>query len=642
MRLLPALTLSIGSAFALRIVRRSYAFRPRQVHMSRTVMGVGGGGAATAGSAMQQLLDQSSFSWLQQLEADPETEAKAPNRRSREVRSGHYVLVEPTALPQTRLVLHSSEMAAELGLSDDDCMSDDFVRYFSGDLSVVSGAQSWATPYALSIMGQRYYNNCPFGNGNGYGDGRAISVAEVVVDGARWELQLKGGGRTPFCRGADGRAVLRSSIREFLASEAMHHLGVSTTRALSLVVSDGESVRRPWYSSRGKQEITEDDPRLAQFPAEMRRALIKQLQSGTKDPDTMIEEPCAITCRAAPSFLRIGHLDLMARRAESAEGDDRELRLRQHRLIVEHALFREYADIPEDLDIQDRCIMMLEAFSAKLAALMGGWLRVGFSQGNFNADNCLVGGRTMDYGPFGWIEEYDPFFAKWTGSGQHFGFMMQPNAGFANFGTFVKALEPLFDSDEAKGRLREVFEEQQDVFIDAVEDVWRRKLGLPEGDGALPTARRLFKGLEPLLQKGRVDYTIFWRQLAQVARVAGEDPSDNELLQPLAHAFYEQPAAETAAEMASWLREWRDAADVAGRGADDVAARMDRENPKYVLREWMLADAYTAAGEGDLSKVQELFDLVRRPYDEQPDMDERYYQKAPEGAESKGGVAFFT
>ena len=94
--------------------------------------------------------------------------------------------------------------------------------------------------------------------------------------------------------------------------------------------------------------------------------------------------------------------------------------------------------------------------------------------------------------------------------------------------------------------------------------------------------------------------------------------------------------------MASWLREWRDAADVAGRGADDVAARMDRENPKYVLREWMLADAYTAAGEGDLSKVQELFDLVRRPYDEQPDMDERYYQKAPEGAESKGGVAFFT
>ena len=374
----------------------------------------------------------------------------------------------------------------------------------------------------------------------------------------------------------------------------------------------------------------------------MRRALIKQLQSGTKDPDTMIEEPCAITCRAAPSFLRIGHLDLMARRAESAEGDDRELRLRQHRLIVEHALFREYADIPEDLDIQDRCIMMLEAFSAKLAALMGGWLRVGFSQGNFNADNCLVGGRTMDYGPFGWIEEYDPFFAKWTGSGQHFGFMMQPNAGFANLGTFVKALEPLFDSDEAKGRLREVFEEQQDVFIDAVEDVWRRKLGLPEGDGALPTARRLFKGLEPLLQKGRVDYTIFWRQLAQVARVAGEDPSDNELLQPLAHAFYEQPAAETAAEMASWLREWRDAADVAGRGADDVAARMDRENPKYVLREWMLADAYTAAGEGDLSKVQELFDLVRRPYDEQPDMDERYYQKAPEGAESKGGVAFFT
>lgn len=131
---------------------------------------------------------------------------------------------------------------------EEDVHSPAFAAYFSGDASVVPGMETWATPYALSIMGQRQVSNCPFGNGNGYGDGRAVSVGEVVVNGRRWEMQLKGGGPTPFCRGADGRAVLRSSIREFLASEAMHNLNVSTTRALSLVVSQGgDVVRRPWW-----------------------------------------------------------------------------------------------------------------------------------------------------------------------------------------------------------------------------------------------------------------------------------------------------------------------------------------------------------------------------------------------------------
>ena len=147
-------------------------------------------------------------------------------------------------------------MAANLGIPESDVQSERFARFFSGDADVLPGMETWATPYALSIMGQRQVSNCPFGNGNGYGDGRAVSVGEVVGTRARgdggdptapqrWEMQLKGGGPTPFCRGADGRAVLRSSIREFLASEAMHALGVSTTRALSLVVSEGDEVRRP-------------------------------------------------------------------------------------------------------------------------------------------------------------------------------------------------------------------------------------------------------------------------------------------------------------------------------------------------------------------------------------------------------------
>ena len=184
-------------------------------------------------------------------------------------------------------------------------------------MSAVEGTplRSWATPYALSIMGSPLTNNCPFGNGNGYGDGRAISIGEVVIPGAnrgsaadaatpaetegsderRWEMQLKGGGTTPFCRGADGRAVLRSSIREFLASECMHALGVPTTRALSLIVSEGETSRRPWFSGAA-QEISMDDPRLARFPPDVRRQVIAQL-SQNQEPDVMIEEQCAITCR---------------------------------------------------------------------------------------------------------------------------------------------------------------------------------------------------------------------------------------------------------------------------------------------------------------------------------------------------------
>ena len=211
--------------------------------------------SSTAGvDSLEQLAKNADHSWLQHLNADPETDKYAPNKESRQVRSGHYVRLLPTPLPKPKYIIHSKAMATSLGISESDIQSEKFIRFFSGDQAQIPGLESWATPYALSIMGTRHFNNCPFGNGNGYGDGRAQSVGEVVVEGQRWELQLKGGGRTPFCRGADGRAVLRSSIREFIASEAMFALGISTTRALSLILSEGETSRRPWYSGRNDAE----------------------------------------------------------------------------------------------------------------------------------------------------------------------------------------------------------------------------------------------------------------------------------------------------------------------------------------------------------------------------------------------------
>lgn len=282
-----------------------------------------------------------------------------------------------------------------------------------------------------------------------------MSIGEVVVphpsapaaadvstlypqNASRYELQLKGAGQTPFCRGADGRAVLRSSIREFLASEAMYHLGISTTRALSLVVSDGlngDKSMRPWYSAKGRtvNVPSMDDPRLAQYSEKEKREIISQLAVQAKaDPDTMVEEKCAVTTRVASSFVRIGHLDLFARRVEMVQGaksSDDEMEMDNVKETLQyqelddmmwHACYREYYDEAfapywEKKDAKGAAMALMEGSMKRIAEMVAGWVRVGFVQGNFNADNCLVGGRTMDYGPFGFLDVYHPLSAKWTG-----------------------------------------------------------------------------------------------------------------------------------------------------------------------------------------------------------------------------------
>jgi uncharacterized protein YdiU (UPF0061 family) len=302
--------------------------------------------------------------------------------------------------------------------------------------------------------------NCPYGTGNGYGDGRAITIGEL----RGWEIQGKGMGTTPFSRGADGRAVLRSSIREFLASEAMHHLGVPTTRALSLVVSDADTVNRPWYSEAidtatpfpASPLPSLNDPRLARYPLEQRKQILRQLRQQKSDPDRLIQEPCAITCRVSRSFVRVGHIDLFSRRAmrkhqelsleQQKTDDDNEKQekvvtntsesteWKELEAIIWHACYREYREEAYEPfhstgDLAGAADVLLRLSADKLATMVSHWIRVGFAQGNFNGDNCLVGGYTMDYGPFGFLEEYEPLFAKWTGSGQHFGFLNQINAG---------------------------------------------------------------------------------------------------------------------------------------------------------------------------------------------------------------------
>lgn len=558
-------------------------------------------------------------SWLRRLTPDPETQRHTPNRQARQVRSGHYVTVMPTALPDARLVIYSPPVANMLGISAKEAESEAFTSFFSGEQRIVPALESWCTPYALAIMGQRHVSNCPFQNGNGYGDGRAISVGEVEVDGQRWEMQLKGAGRTPFCRGGDGRAVLRSSIREFLASEAMHNLGIGTTRGLCLIVSDSETTARPWYSDG-----------------------VSAPQGVKRDPDRMIEEPCAIATRVAPSFLRIGHIDLFARRAASSEASA--AAQAEYRQIIEHALFREYPDVAPGQPLEQRALAMLEAVAERLAAMVAGWLRVGFCQGNFNADNCLISGRTMDYGPFGFMDRYDPLFAKWTGSGDHYAFLNQPGAASMNFYILLTSVSVLL-GNEAEPQLKQLMQSAQQKIKAAADDVFRLKLGFVQPGSEV--AAKLWEDLEPLMRKSDIDYTIFWRQLGVVV-TQPQDSDESTLLAPLAEAFYQSPSPELLAEWASWLQQWLtkvnadEQASGDGGGPMAISTRLCATNPKYVPREWMLAAAYEEAERGNYSLVHELHALFSRPYDEQSELEAKYYRRAPNEALTKGGIAYFS
>lgn len=686
-----------------------------------------------------------SHSWLSQLSPeDPLNYERSLSRKGRHpgrpVFNGHYVSVRPTPLKNPRLVIHSPELMRELGFGANEAHSEPFVKYFSGDVDgafddaadyaddddkgmmMEKDIETWATPYALSIMGKRYTNNCPYGTGDGYGDGRAVSVGEILVpktagsangeeddiieglypDGAaRYEFQLKGAGQTPFCRGADGRAVLRSSIREFLASEAMHHLGISTTRALSLIASEsGSTSTRPWYSEGVKTRNLPgmDDPRLSKYDDKQKKEIIGQLAAQAKsDPDMLVEEKCAITTRVASSFCRIGHLDLFARRVDmlgmNDDGEKKDVKetvqYRELEDMMWHACYREYhaaayAPFFEEKDAKSAAMALMEGAMENISKMVAGWIRVGFVQGNFNADNCLVGGRTMDYGPFGFLDVYHPLSAKWTGSGEHFGFMNQPNAGYANFAVLVESLLPIIDanggdSEEVRG---EILTKAQGVFSDAVDVAMRAKMGLI-GDGNLPKemneeADELWGEAEPLLRIARGDWTLFWRQLTYVAAEyspakvgEGDSKVDYDAMVTMllgdenTNPFYDALTDENRVSLRHWLETWHKALtkcykytlEKSKGGEAPIAPEetMRLSNPKYTLSEWILVDAYTkadagktpgvpfpAAG-GDYSGVHELFELCKDPYGEgSAEMHEKYYRRAPEESLRAGGTAFMS
>ena len=540
------------------------------------------------------------YSLMDNLRADSDSTRDGNDHHPRQVFSGHFVPVTPTPLEAPEYVSHSSSFFAELGLSDELALDESFQQVFSGDLSAVLDPMrsfGWATGYALSIYGTEYTHQCPFRTGNGYGDGRAISIFEGLVNGKRWEMQLKGGGPTPYCRGADGRAVLRSSVREFLAQEYMHALGVPTSRSLTLYVSQTETVSRPWYSQNSK----------------------------SFDPDILVDDPVAISTRVAPSFLRVGQLELFARRARS---NAHPKALEELRMIVAHLIEREYlSEIDQSLHFADQIVELAKILSERLTSLIANWLRVGYCQGNFNSDNCPAGGYTLDYGPFGFCEIFDTEFQPWTGGGEHFAFFNQPRAAEANYHMFWAAVRPLLAEDaDALELLDNVRQGFAETMQQQLQTMWAAKLGLAEFNP------QLFNQLIKLMSQSEVDYTIFFRELSNI-------PDD---ILALKKSFYVNTSTQLDEKWQNWLTAWRKLV-IQDDNQEEVSKKMKQVNPKFTWREWLIVPAYEQAQQGDYSLVKELQEVLNHPYEEQSQaIEEKYYRLKPKAFFNAGGISHYS
>ena len=507
--------------------------------------------------------------FLRALPGDPE-----PRNFVRQVQGALWSKVEPTPVAAPRLLAHSREMATELGFSDEDVSSPEFAAVFAGN-ALLPGMQPFATNYG----------GHQFGHWAGQlGDGRAISLGEAVLaDGQRRELQLKGAGPTPYSRSADGRAVLRSSIREFLCSEAMHHLGIPTTRALSLVGSGEGVVRDMFYD--GHPQV----------------------------------EPGAIVCRVAPSFLRFGHFELPALRGD-----------------VE--LLRKLADFCIARDFPHLCGEGEALYAAwfgevceRTARLVAEWMRVGFVHGVLNTDNMSILGLTIDYGPYGWIDAYDP---DWTPNttdamGRRYRYGWQPRVAYWNLGKLAQALSPLFGNTDA---LQAGLERFASAYTAVERDITARKLGLADCRDA---DVELIRDLHGLQHAHEIDMTLWFRALADLEPDA---PS----LAIFDAAFYDEAKREAGAvALTEWLARYATRLREDSLSASERRARMNAANPKYVLRNWLAQQAIDRAHQGDFAGIEELLEVMRRPYDEQPG-NERHAGKRPDWAKNKAGCSMLS
>lgn len=514
--------------------------------------------------------------FVRELPADPETD----NHR-RQVLAACFSYVKPRKVKAPELVAFSHEMAAELDLDEANCLSEQFTQVFAGN-EILDGMQ----PYAQCYGGHQ------FGNWAGQlGDGRAINLGEVInKQGKRFCLQLKGAGETPYSRTADGLAVLRSSVREFLCSEAMYHLGIPTTRALSIVTTGENVIRDMFYDGRPEAE------------------------------------PGAVVCRVAPSFLRLGSFEIFTSRGDIDT-------LTQ---LVDYTIETDFPHL--GAPSKETYLAWFREICERTATMVTDWMRVGFVHGVFNTDNTSVLGLTIDYGPYGWIDDYDP---NWTPNttdavGKRYRFGAQPQIAQWNLLQMANAIYPLIDDAEA---LRNILNDYVTVYTDKWQQMRADKLGLAEFKA---DDEELHQQLNKVMQLSETDMTIFYRLLANI-KLNDIDKDDASLLQPLLPAFYapESLSQSDKQDIAAWIRSYL--TRVKGDGVDDRSrkTKMNRVNPKYILRNYLSQLAIDKSEQGDHSLVNELLDVMRHPYDEQPEY-EHYAAKRPDWARNKPGCSMLS
>lgn len=526
-------------------------------------------------------------SFVRELPSDPRTDPLP-----REVLHACYTKVSPSVqVDDPQLVVWSESVADLLELDHKEFERPDFPLFLSGASPLVG-----ALPYAQCYGGHQ------FGMWAGQlGDGRAITLGEILNSKSeRWELQLKGAGKTPYSRFADGLAVLRSSIREFLCSEAMHHLGIPTTRALCLVTTGKLVTRDMFYDGNPK------------------------------------EEPGAIVCRVAPSFLRFGSYQIHASRGNEDLEIVRGLAdyaIKHHFPHIENMSKSEslsFSTGDEDHSVVDLTSNKYAAWVVEIAertaSMIARWQGVGFTHGVMNTDNMSILGLTIDYGPFGFLDAFDPKFTPNTTDlpGRRYCFANQPDIGLWNLAQLTTTLSAahLINDKEANYAL----ERYGTRFMDDYQDIMTKKLGLPKYN------KQLIGKLLTNMAVDKVDYTNFFRTLSNIK--ADTSIPDDELLVPLKSVLLDI-GKERKEAWTNWLKTYIHELSTSGTSDEQRKTLMNMVNPKYILRNYLCQTAIDAAEIGDFGEVRRLLKLMEHPFDEQPGM-EKYARLPPAWAYRPG------
>lgn len=492
------------------------------------------------------------------------------DKRPRQTPGVFYSTAIPTPVKAPSLLAWSDELAAELGIA---APNEQDVQILGGNLVTAS-----MQPYAACYAGHQ------FGAWAGQlGDGRAITLGEwPAPDGRSFELQLKGAGPTAYSRRADGRAVLRSSVREYLMSEAMHYLGVPTTRALALVQTGDEVMRDMFYNG---------NPQL---------------------------EPGAIVMRVAPSFLRFGNFEIFAAREEAEN----------LRKLVDWTISRYYPHIQGE----EKIIPWFTEVVHRTAALIADWLRVGFVHGVMNTDNMSILGLTIDYGPYAFLDDYDPNFTPNTTDlpGRRYAFGKQASIAKWNLGCLGGALATLLDDSEP---LIAALNTYDDVFWKNYYIKMAVKLGLDE---VISEDARLINNLEQVLAGLKPDMTIFFQTLMQLPADLDDKAA---LVQHFSAAWYQQPSEKGAEALQSFLKAYAERLTYNTSAPETRLAQMQKANPRFVLRNYLLHRAIEELEQGEDTLFRKLQAAIKEPYSTKFD---ELYGRRPNWATQKAGCSMLS